>query len=58
MIEETDLNENEFIEKIDFLMNSTFERDKMSQASKELGKPNASDLIINVILKQLKAESL
>ncbi|WP_146924359.1 undecaprenyldiphospho-muramoylpentapeptide beta-N-acetylglucosaminyltransferase [Alkalibacterium kapii] len=58
MIRESELNEDILMNKIDFLMNNAVERIKMSQASKELGKPNASDLIINIILKLLKNESL
>lgn len=56
MLKESELSGESLTEKIDLLMTDKSKRDKMSQASRQLGKPNASDLIIDTILKLLKSK--
>ncbi|WP_368644962.1 undecaprenyldiphospho-muramoylpentapeptide beta-N-acetylglucosaminyltransferase [Alkalibacterium putridalgicola] len=58
MLEESDLNGEKLIEKIDLLMADKLKREEMSRAAKGLGKPNASDLIIDTILKLLKIKKV
>ncbi|SFB84815.1 UDP-N-acetylglucosamine-N-acetylmuramylpentapeptide N-acetylglucosamine transferase [Alkalibacterium subtropicum] len=56
MLTESELRSEVLIDKIDQLMTDKYKRDEMGQASRALGKPNASDLIIETILKLLKSE--
>ncbi|MDZ7834216.1 MAG: glycosyltransferase [Alkalibacterium sp.] len=54
VLKETDLDAESLMNKIDLLMNDQTQREKMSKASRGLGKPNASDLIIKTILELVK----
>ncbi|OJF96512.1 undecaprenyldiphospho-muramoylpentapeptide beta-N-acetylglucosaminyltransferase [Alkalibacterium sp. 20] len=54
VLKEEDLNAEQLVGKIDLLMNDNEKRDNMSHASKQLGKQEASDLIINTIVNLLK----
>lgn len=56
MLKESELNGETLIRDIDFMMTNKSKRDEMSKASRELGKPNASDLIIDTILELLKSD--
>lgn len=56
MLKELELTADSLVEKIDLLMNDNHKRDEMSRASRQLGKPNASDLIIDTILTELKSK--
>ncbi|MER2063126.1 MAG: undecaprenyldiphospho-muramoylpentapeptide beta-N-acetylglucosaminyltransferase [Alkalibacterium sp.] len=56
MLKETELSGQKLIDDIDKLMTDKVKRDQMSQAAKQLGKPKASDLIIDTILKMLKSK--
>lgn len=54
VLKESELNADSLVEKIDSLLKDNNKRIAMSRASKALGKPNASDLIIDVIVNILK----
>ena len=49
MIAEDDLNENTFVSSIDHLLLDQSYDEKMRQASKALGVPDASDQVIKVM---------
>ncbi|WP_423189670.1 undecaprenyldiphospho-muramoylpentapeptide beta-N-acetylglucosaminyltransferase [Alkalibacterium sp. f15] len=54
VLKEEDMNAEQLVGKIDLLMNDKEKREKMSHASKQLGRQDASDLIINTIVNLLK----
>ena len=54
VIAENDLNPNNFVSSIDHILLDTNYSIKMSQASKKLGVPDASDQVISVMESLIK----
>ena len=54
VIAENDLNPNNFVSSIDHILLDTNYAKKMSEASKKLGVPDASDQVISVMESLIK----
>ena len=51
MILEDKLDSRTLLVQVDKIMNNPEVREKMAKASKKIGRPNAADLLINVLKK-------